>query len=310
MQKGSGSSRAKYALMLSITSFIWGSAFIAQDLGSDYMGAYTFNGVRFIIGALFLVPVILIRDRFFPEDDPTEREHILKDKKLLVGGVLTGMLLCAATNLQQIGIGMGSTAAKASFLTSMYIMIVPFLEMIFMKKKLGVFVWIAAILAMSGMYMMCMAGMDALAPADIYMILCAIGFAFQILVLGIYAPQVDPIRLSAVEFFVCGVISSVIMIFTEAAPIGFGAWLEPILSPVAIGAILYTGIFSSGIAYTIQVVAEKHIAPSIASLIFSTEAIFSAICGWLILGQRMSAFELIGSALILTGVLISQIKSR
>lgn len=303
----SKATKTKYALMLSITSFIWGSAFIAQDLGSDYMGAYTFNGVRFIIGALFLIPVIIIRDRFFPSDENAAKKPILQDRTLLIGGLVSGVLLCAATNLQQIGINLGSSAGKASFLTSMYIIFVPFMEFFILRKKLGISIWIAAALAMTGMYMMCLAGMDRFAIPDIYMIMCALGFAFQILALAHYAPKCDPIKLSAIEFFVCGVLSSVIMIFTDITPIGIDAWLTPLLTPVAIGSILYTGILSSGVAYTIQVVAEKHIAPSVASLIFCTEAIFAALCGWIILGQRMSVTELIGSALILIAVIVSNI---
>ena len=292
--------------MLALTSLIWGAAFIAQSAGSEYMSAYTFNGIRFIMGGIVLLPVIFVRDRL--SSDSTPKGDLASRRTLYIGGIVSGALLCLACNLQQIGISMGASAGKASFLTSTYIVIVPILEFFVFKKKIRIPVWIGVALAMIGLYMMCLAGMDRLVPSDIYMLLCAVAFAVQIIALAIYAPKTDPIRLSAIEFFVCGAISAVIMVFCDIIPMGLSAWSAPLLNTEAVISLLYAGILSSGVAYTLQVVAEKHLSPSVASLIFSTEAVFAAVCGLIILNQKMSKAEIIGSAMILLAVIISQLE--
>ncbi|MBO6215169.1 MAG: DMT family transporter [Lachnospiraceae bacterium] len=306
-----GSSKNKYILMLALTSFIWGSAFVAQDIGSEYIGAYSFTGIRFLIGAFVLLPVILIRKytgkRGLPAETVGDKnsQTVFSKYPLITGGIVCGILLCLASNLQQIGIAVGSSVGKASFLTSTYIVLVPILEYSVFKHRVRMNIWIAVVLAMAGLYLMCMSGTETIEKGDAFILGCAISFAFQILALSYFAPKCDPLELSCLEFTVCGVISCVIMCFTDIRALGLNEWLNTITLQPALIALLYAGVFSSGVAYTLQVVAEKDLQASVASLIFSTESIFAALSALVILGQRMSTREIMGSVLIFSAVIVS-----
>ena len=296
------------SLLLVLTALIWGLAFIAQTKGSS-IGAFTFNGIRNLIGAAVLIPVILLMDKVgISKKKPVTRA----DKKLLwLGGTLMGIALCAAESLQQIGINMGAPAGKAGFLTAIYIILVPILG-IFIKRKCPSNIWIGAIIAVAGLYFLCMTDKFYFSTIDLLLLTCAFCFSIQILLIDHFSPQVDPIRLSAIEFFVCGMISSVIMIFAEMGHTkeSLSAWAATLYGWDAWIPILYLGVLSTGVAYTLQVVAQDGLNPTLASMIMSLESVFSLIFGWIILGQHLTTREFIGCGLMFAAIIIAQLPQK
>lgn len=282
--------RIKYALLLVLTSIIWGLAFVAQSAGMEHVGPFTFNGIRCIIGALVLAPVALIWDK---------KDGVLTpwfNKELLIGGLVNGVLLFIATNAQQIGI-ITVPAGKAGFLTALYIVLVPIFSL-FMKKKPSHFIWISVALALVGMYFLCIT--DSFIPqvGDIYIFVCAIFFALQILAVDKFAPHVDVIKLSCYQFLVCGLLSLIPMIMEKPSmSMVLDCWLP----------ILYAGVLSSGVAYTLQMEGQKRVPATVASLIMCLESVFSVIFGFLILHERLSVRELIGCGIMLVAVVLAQL---
>lgn len=294
-------------ILLVLTALIWGVAFVAQSQGSEVMGAYSFNCVRFLLGAAVLILVIMLLDRMgLSGKKPVDS----KDRKLLwKGGVLCGIFLAIASNLQQLGITFGTSAGKAGFLTACYIIIVPILG-IFLKKKCKLNVWVGVALSAAGLYLLCIKDTFTLGLPDILLLLCALMFAIQILLVDKYASMLDTVRLSFVEFLVCGLLSSIPMFFVDMN--GTFAdnqmWAMQFTSAKSWIAILYAGIFSCGIAYTLQVVGQTKVSPTIASLIFSLESVFSVLAGWVILGETLTVRELTGCILIFAAIIIAQLK--
>ena len=290
----------KYSLLLILTAVIWGLAFVAQSSGSAYMGAATFTGVRFLIGALVLLPVIYVRDRMGLSEPSSA------DGKLLFSGTVCGFFLAAASLLQQMGISMGTSAGKAGFLTAIYIVIVPIFARLFFAQRIRLQIWISVALSMAGLYLLCVRDGLSILKSDFLVILCAFLFALQILSIDRFVVRLDPVRLSAVEFAACGLFSSAVMLVTDLRTLGFAGWIEGFAQPAAWIPLLYAGIFSSGVAYTLQIVSQKHVEPALACLIMSMESVFAAIGGWLILKQTMGLREIIGSVTVLAAVLLSQ----
>ena len=293
----------KNSLLLLLTSFIWGVAFVAQSVGGEAVGCFTFNGVRSLIGALVLIPVIYFLDNQKKKELGEEKylEQKGDSKILLLGGVCCGVMLCIASNFQQFGISF-TTVGKAGFITAMYILIVPILGL-FMKKKVGVKVWLGVVLATIGLYMLCMTSESfSLSKGDFLVLICAGFFSLHILIIDYFSPKVDGVRMSCIQFFVCGIISVIIAFIFES----------PSLSAIVSGwlPILYAGVLSCGVAYTLQIVGQKNMDPTVASLILSLESVFSVLAGWLILNQTMTLREFSGCGLMFLAIILAQLPDR
>lgn len=285
----------KYSLLLLLTAIIWGSAFVAQTAGMEYVGPLTFICVRFIIGGLVLVPVIAVHDKILKKNG----EEVMKwnDKFLLKGGLLCGIFLFLAASAQQIGMQYTSTG-KAGFITAFYIVLVPIFSL-FLKKKPGKFIWISVLIAVIGLYFLCMDPSQGfkLASADIYLFACAILFSCQILAADHFAPKVDCLKLSSLQFLVTGIAAIIPMILEKPqAQSVMSAWIS----------IGYASVFSCGIAYTLQMVAQSKVKPALASLLMSLESAFAVLFGFLILHQILSFREGLGCAIMFAAVLLAQ----
>lgn len=294
--------KRRNSLILALTSFIWGISFVAQSEGGDAIGPYSFNCVRSIIGSLFLILIISITDRFGITKKPEDKKA---QKTLLTGGVLCGIVLCIATNLQQMGIYLGTSSGKAGFLTACYILLVPILGLFF-KRKCGINVWIAVMISLVGLYLLCIDGAFRLQFSDTLVMLCALCFSIHILVIDHFSPMVDGLRMSCIQFMVTGLLTAIPMFMTEFKS-GVQVWFSAFCTWDAWIPLLYAGIFSCGIAYTLQIIGQKGVNPTIASLIMSLESVFSVLAGWVILHEKLSAKELTGCVLIFGAVILSQL---
>lgn len=280
----------KYTFMLVLTALIWGMAFVAQSAGMEHVGPFTFNGIRSIIGALVLAPSAWFMDK---------KEGVLtpwKDKTLVLGGLICGVVLFLATSSQQIGI-ITTSSGKAGFLTALYMVLVPIFS-IALRKRPGKQIWFCVLLALVGMYFLCIDGKFSIQAGDLWLLACAALFALQILAVDKFAPNVDVIKLSCYQFAVTGVLSIIPLI--QEHPVMdniMECWL-----PIA-----YAGVLSSGLAYTLQMEAQKKVQPTVASLIMCLESVFSAIFGFIILGERLSAREIVGCIVMLAAVVLTQI---
>lgn len=290
--------------LLVLAAVIWGAAFVAQSKGGDAVGAFSFNCLRSFLGSAVLLPVILVLDKFKLTKGKPETKA--DRKNLWIGGVCCGTFLAIATNLQQVGINLGTPVGKAGFLTACYIILVPIVGL-FLKKKCSVNVWIAVAITVVGLYLLCMSGKLSFQLSDGLIFLCALVFSFHILTVDHFSPIVDGVRMSCIQFFVCGVISFVPMLFLEVAPVGISAWAVPLANIDAWVSILYAGVCSSGIAYTLQIVGQQGVNPTVASLLLSLESVFAVLSGAVILRERMSARELVGCLLIFIAITLAQV---
>lgn len=298
------------SLLLLMAAVIWGVAFVAQSVAVDYIETFTLNGIRFVMGGMVMLPVIIIRDRKekagenrIQQDQMRQNEAQEKEARraVLIGGTASGITLFVATTLQQWGI-IGTTAGKAGFLTALYIIIVPIIG-IFFGKKQGIRLWISVVLALTGMYLLCMQKESlTINRYDMFLLICAVAFAIQILLLDHYTQWADPLKLACMEFFVCGGLSLAGMILTEHP-----RWENIVAAAVP---LLYTGILSSGVAYSLQAVCQKNLNPVVASLIMSLESVISAIAGWLILGQKLSSRELLGCVIMFSAIILAQLPDK
>ncbi len=295
------------SLILALTSFIWGISFVAQSEGGDAIGPYSFNCIRSFIGALFLVLIISITDKAGLTRKP---ENKTAKRTLLTGGVLCGIVLCIATNLQQMGIYLGTPAGKAGFLTACYILLVPILGL-FLKKKCGINVWFAVAITLVGLYLLCIDGRFYIQLSDLLVMICAFCFSIHIMVIDYFSPKVDGLRMSCIQFFTVGVLTFLPMIFIDIRKLGsFTLWLDGFTSLDAWIPLLYAGIFSCGIAYTLQIIGQKGVNPTIASLIMSLESVFSVLAGWILLKEKLSLKELSGCMLIFVAVVLAQLPTK
>lgn len=286
----------KSSLILLLTATIWGVAFVAQSVGMEYIGPFTFNAIRCVLGGLVLIPVILVLKK--KKETGAENQEKEDKKTLWAGGIACGVILCIASNLQQFGI-MEASVGKSGFFTALYIVMIPVIG-IFIGKRPGIKLWFCVALAVVGMYLLCMKdGSFTIERADIMLLLCALAFSFHILVVDYFSPKVDGVKMSCIQFFVCGVLSAVGMLFTETPDISNiqAAWLP----------LLYAGLLSCGVGYTLQIVGQKGINPVIASLIMSLESVISALAGWVILGQVLSPKEILGCVLMFVAIIITKI---
>ena len=286
----------KSSLILLLTATIWGVAFVAQSVGMEYIGPFTFNAIRCVLGGMVLIPVILVLKK--KKETGAENQKKEDKKTLWMGGIACGVILCIASNLQQFGI-MEASVGKSGFFTALYIVMIPVIG-IFIGKRPEIKLWFCVALAVVGMYLLCMKdGSFTIERADIMLLLCALAFSFHILVVDYFSPKVDGVKMSCIQFFVCGVLSAVGMLFTETPDISNiqAAWLP----------LLYAGLLSCGVGYTLQIVGQKGINPVIASLIMSLESVISALAGWVILGQVLSPKEILGCILMFVAIIITQI---
>lgn len=280
-----------------LAAFIWGTAFVAQSVAAEFVPAFTFNAARAVVAFVFLLILCLILRCYRAKRAIPQGRGAAYWRRLIVGGVCCGTALMIAANLQQKGIET-TTTGKAGFITALYIVIVPLLGLL-LHKKVGRMVWLSVALAVAGLYFLCLNEDLTIGGGDILILLCAFCFAVQIMIVDHFAPLVDGIELSCVQFLVVTVLSALGMLLTEQP-----AWevIEP-----AIGSILYVGIFSSGVAYTLQILAQKGSNPTTVSLLLSLEAVFATLGGAIILHEQMSLREYGGCLLMLAAVVLAQL---
>lgn len=284
----------KGIVFLVTAAVVWGFAFVAQRLGADHVGAFTFNGARFLLGTLSLIPVILLFEKNEHDD--------AKMKTTLISGAVAGVLLCTASFLQQVGIELTDSAGKSGFITGLYMILVPIIG-IFVGQKTNVRSWIGAVLGVAGLGLICLdGGALTITAGDAVLILCAVVYAVHILVIDHFGDNIYSLRFSMTQFAVCTVLNWILALFTEE--ISFAAITSAAI-PIA-----YCGFMSVGVAYTCQVLGQKYSEPTSASIILSTESVFAAIGGALILHERMAPLAYVGCALILTGIVLTQIKFK
>jgi len=285
----------KSEILLLLTAIIWGFAFVAQRAGMEFIGPFAFNGIRFALGSLSLIPLIIYQ---------RNRNHsfaLPKSKNLaLIGGLLGGIVIYLAASLQQLGI-VYTTAGSAGFITSLYVIFVPVLGL-FRKHKINLSTWVGVIMALAGLYFLSVTKQLTLEQGDGLVFLGAIFWAVHVLIIAEYAPRTNVISLSAIQFGVCAILSFLTALYYETI-----SWYQ--VQSAAIP-ILYGGIASVGIAYTLQVVAQKHAPPTHAAIILSLESLFAAIGGWLLLSETMTNRKILGAVLMLAGVILSQLKKQ
>ncbi|MGI5971401.1 MAG: DMT family transporter [Oscillospiraceae bacterium] len=286
--------RGSFTLL--ITAIVWGVAFTAQSKGMDYIGPFTFNAVRFLLGGIVLIPAILVFSR---KNAGEKKSKLLPDKKLIAGGIFCGLIIFSGNTLQQFGI-LHSSVGKAGFLTALYIIIVPLIG-IFLGRAIDKKVWVSVAAALIGMYLLCMKDGFSIKLGDTLLILCAVVFSLHILVIDRYSPYVDGIILSCMQFFIAGILSLICMFIFEKPSVSaiLDAWLP----------LLYSSVMSCGVAYTLQIIGQKNVAPHLACLILSLESVISALAGWAILGQAMTWREISGCLIIFAAIILAQLPS-
>ncbi len=290
----------KSIAMLFLTALIFGTTFVAQQQGMDYIGPFTYITARSVIGALFLFISALLFDKADKSSTTFSLSNSLKrfkNKNLVVGGILCGIVMFAATSFQQVGL-MYTTVGKAGFLTSLYIVIVPILGLIF-RKKVHKIIWFCAAVAVVGMYFLCITEDFSVSIGDFLVFMCAVMFSFHFMILDKYSPIVDCVRMSCIQFIVCGLISLVTSVMLETITLEgiIAAWFP----------IMYAGVFSSGIAFTLQSLAQRDTSPFVASLIVSLESVVSVLAGFVLLGETLTPREIMGCILIFGAIIFAQV---
>lgn len=305
-------------LMLMLTAFIWGSSFVAQKSGMDLIGPLAFNGIRTLIGGIVLVPAIMFLKNWKAKKtlqagetaaEVSEEERKKENRLLIIGGICCGIALLIASNLQQIGI-FYTTAGKAGFITALYVVLVPICGL-FIGKKVRPVIWLCVLASAVGLYLLCMpaeGGFGHINKGDLLIMLCALCFTGHILVIDYFSPKVDGVKLSCIQFFVAGILSIILMFPLDPA-LGFDlpsfstlidSWLP----------ILYAGVLSCGVAYTLQIVAQADTDPTVASMILCLESVFAVIAGMIILRESMSLREIAGCLIMFAAIVVSQLPAK
>ena len=288
------------SLLLLLTAVIWGIAFVAQSAGMDYVGPLTFLCVRSLIGGAALLPVIWFLERQKSDAQKQEERTPEKRRLLIKGGILCGLALCFASTFQQYGIQF-TTVGKAGFITACYIILVP-IAGLFFGKRCGLNIWIGVLLAVGGLYCLCITETLRIGKGDILVLICAFIFSAHILVVDHFSPLVDGVKMACIQFFVCGLVSGVGMLLLE----------HPAVSDILMAwqSILYAGLLSSGVGYTLQIVGQKGLNPTVASLILSLESVVSVLAGLLILHQTLSGREVLGCVLMFAAIVLAQLPGK
>lgn len=289
----------KYSLFMALAAFLWGTTFVAQRIAAETLDAFSFNSVRSFLGSMALALVAATLGRRGAAAQFATRA---RRRELLVGGALCGLALTVPALLQQIGLE-ETSAGKAGFITSLYIVIVPAAGVL-LGRKVSWKVFAGVVLALAGMYLLCIKEGFTIQRGDMMVLLCAFTFAFHIYLIDHYSKTVDGICLSMAQFFFCGIFSAVPLLWSAnglpAAADVVACW-KP---------LLFAAIFSSGIAYTLQIVAQSRLEPSIASLLMSLESVFAVLSGWVALGERLTAKESLGCILVFAAVVLAQLPSK
>lgn len=293
----------KNNMLLLLVALIWGAAFVAQNVGMDYVGPFTFVSVRNFIGSAVLVPVIFFMDGLKRKEGKTS-EEIKKErgatKTLILGGISCGTILAVASLLQQFGM-LYTSVGKAGFITALYIVLVPVIG-VFLGKKVRPLIFGCVGISVVGLYFLCITGEFRLGLGDCLVMLCALAFSLHILVIDHFSPLVDGVRMSAIQFLTAGILSGACMLLFEKPQISdiLAAWMP----------ILYAGALSSGAGYTLQIVAQKDADPTVASLLLSLESVFSVLAAFVILGEALSARELLGCVLMFAAIILAQMPEK
>lgn len=291
--------RLRANLLLLLTAMIWGAAFVAQSVSMDYIGPFTFLCSRSLLGGVVLLPVIAVMGKGEKQGTGQKPDN---RKLLLIGGICCGVMLFIGSAFQQIGIQY-TTAGKAGFITAMYMVLVPICGLFFGKRPSGK-TWGAVAVALAGMHLLCLygSGIESLSRGDLLEMLCALGFTAHILVIDYFSPKVDGVKMSCIQFFTCGILAGIFMLILETP--GWDS-LRAAALPIA-----YAGILSSGVGYTLQIVAQKDTQPTVASLLMSLESVFSLIFGWILLKESMSGVELLGCGLMFAAIVWVQLPGK
>lgn len=289
-------------LLLTLTALIWGAAFVAQDVAADTLGALTFNGLRMALAALAMLPVVAFNNRKARKNGvDASFSHMSSTQKrtLLTGGICCGAMLALASAFQQTGIAMGTGAGKAGFITALYIVLVPLLGMLWGRRP-GWKVWLAVALSVGGLYLLCIGEGFSIAPSDGMLILCALCFSGHILVVDHFSRRTDCVKMSCLQFATAAVLCMCVAVITEPIDV------EMIVQCAV--PLLYAGVLSGAVGYTLQIVAQKDTDPTVASLLMSLESVFAVLAGWLLLGDMLTAREALGCALMMVGIVLAQLK--
>ncbi len=292
MNKNNPKMKIISAFMLIFTAMIWGFAFVAQRVGAESLGAFYFNGIRFALGALSLVPVILIFER--------EKFDKAKLKRTIFAACIGGVVLFIAAALQQFGIEITKSAGKSGFITGLYTVLVPIISFVIYKKKSSIGVWIGAILAVSGLFLLSVNESFSIGIGDAVLFIGAIFWAVHILVVDRFIGEISPLKFASIQFAVCAILNLICAVLFESFDIEA---IKAALIP-----LLYGGLASVGVAYTLQIIAQKYTDPSLAAIVFSLESVFSAIGGAIILHEKMTGRGYVGCVLIFAGIILSQLK--
>lgn len=288
----------KANILLLLTAAIWGLAFVAQKVGAEHVGAFTYNGIRFALGSISLIPLILFLNKKKGENEKTKNNDRDSLKLTIKAGIIAGCALFIATSLQQMGV-MGTTAGKAGFITGLYMVIVPILGL-FLKQKVNKSTWIGIVIAIIGLYLLSINEDFSISNGDLLVLIGSVGWAIHILLIDNFTKKIDPLKLSSVQFATCSILSLVMaIIFEDINMVGISG---------AMVSILYGGLLSVGVAYTLQVVAQKNAKPSHAAILLSMESVFGALGGAMFLGERIGTRGLVGCILIFIAIIISQLK--
>ena len=295
-----------YTFLLVLTAAIWGSGFVAQIEGNAF-GPFAFSCIRCFIAAGFLTLVFKGLDAL--GKSPRRPRSPTETRLLWKAGFLYGLALCTAMNLQQLGMFLGTSAGKSGFLTACYIVLVPVVRLI-LGHRISAKTWFCVAITTVGLYLLCIKDGFSLELSDGVSLLCALAFSFHILVIDKFVNQVDPIRVSAIQFLTIGVLTAPLMVLFDLKfpALDFSAVAAAALNPRAVAGLCFAAFCSSGIAYTLQIVAQDKVSPTIASLTMSLESVFAVLAGWAILGEQLSARELCGCAIMMVAIIAAQIK--
>jgi len=282
-------------LLLLFAAAIWGFAFVAQRVGMEYVGPFTFNGVRFALGSLSLVPLIL----FYKDSSPKQRDASHELENVVIAGLVAGVVLFIAASLQQIGL-LYTTAGKAAFITCLYIVMVPLVG-IFLKQYVSISTWVGSVIAVGGLYLLCVKDSFFISYGEVLELVGAFFWTIHILIIDHFSRKVNVLKLACIQFITCSALSLITALFIEVISI------ETLFQ--AIIPILYGGICSVGIAYTLQIIGQKYAQPSHAAIILSMETVFAALGGWLILNEKLGFQESLGCTIMFIGMLLSQLQN-
>lgn len=284
----------KGVLILTLTALIWGTAFVAQNSAAEHVPTFIFIFLRYLIGSAVLLPVVFFSDR----KKTKEQKKAEWGKTTLLGGFFCGIALLLGSTFQQLGFtDPAMTSGKSAFVTALYIIFTPLLGL-FIGKKVPLRVWISVAVAGIGMYFLCLHGEASFSYGDLYTLACALFFTFHILVVDRYSKNTDCVKLSIVQFITAGTIGGIISLCTETVAL-------PALTSAALP-ILYAGVFSSGIAFTLQTVGQRTCPPAVAPIVMSLESVFGALSGWVILNEKMSLIQILGCVLIFAAIIFTQ----